>query len=324
MNLTASTPPCLNDLEMADLIAGRLEGEYRDRALRHLADCEDCFELYAEAQALHAELDSELLEGEVAIEPSAPIAQPLPFRPKAATPKWLPSVAAGLAVGIALAWLLPSHSDQSSESWATLGELPRLAPSVQSLTPIPSDVDRGPGSGRSQTAEDFRFGAEWAHLEAALSAGEVEESRETAKQLQPTVRQLKGNELPEDLDLPRDLETLLKLLAEPNEEPAPTNALTLTPRLSKAMSKLGYEFDLGRFAEAGRLAAEVGQWLFFEPQGEAARYLREMQKQPVSAEAAQGLEGIAKAWPPKASAAAEPYPEAAQAFEDLILGYQER
>lgn len=335
-----TTAHCLSDLEIANLIAGQLQGEARERALRHLAECEDCYEVFAEAQAFLAEEEvddppEDSLEPTPGEAPDSPTRRLLFFPSRGAVPAWvLRTVAAGVLVGVGLAWLLPALLRPPTldvASWSRLGDLPPLASKVQSLTPLPTrDVTRGIGEAASQTAADFRFGAEWAHLEAALHASANDDARATASRLQERVhRRIEREELTANLG--RDLELLLQEVASPSSSLVSPSLRPLTRRLSDEMAVLGYEFDLGRFAEAGRLAAEAGDAEWFRPDGEAARYLREMQalaeerraapSVELATEARQGLEAIARAWPVAAGTGDERFREVAQAFEKLILAY---
>lgn len=333
MTSPQSTPPpaCLGDLEIADLIAGRLEGEERARAMRHLAECEACYEVYAEAQVLLT-VESEnaaLPASSPAAEPA--LAKPLPFRPRTKVPRWMPAIAAGLTAGIALAWLVPGRGSGPASpavEWPRLGLLPAPAAGAGPATPIPGDSLRGAATSRRNTAADFFLGVQWAHLEEAWNRRQASEVRATAA----TLREGLDGGLSESLR--RDLGRRLQILAGMAEDGFADAGLAgpgeLTPRLSQEMSRLGYEFDLGRFAEAGRLAAEVGSRDFFEPQGEAARYLGALQALAARGEpaadavapvATSGLRRIAERWPREPDAGPEDFHLMAEAFAELILAY---
>lgn len=325
---------CLNELEMADLIGGRLSEEARARAWRHLAECELCHEVYLEAQALLADMETSPAgrDDEIAPFPQAqpdetsgpPIPKPLPFRPRKQFGYWLPAIAAGLIVGIGLAVWKPAETSTAA-SWARLGEL--SIPNARDRSAPPThEVDRGPGRESSSIAADFRLGVEWAHLGAVWLAGDRNGLRATAIRLQ----ELKNEGLPADVS--DQLDSLLQDLSRPDTQPNThtlSQATLLTPLLAESMTPLGYEFDLGRFAETGRLAAEANHFEFFLPNGPARSYLDEMlrladERMPVSQrlapEARRGLEEIAAAWP--ASADPLSFEKAAQAFTSLILSYE--
>jgi predicted anti-sigma-YlaC factor YlaD len=54
----AAPEPCPNALEMTDFLEGRLEGEERDRMVRHLNRCQECFEYYVAAAELLDDLEA--------------------------------------------------------------------------------------------------------------------------------------------------------------------------------------------------------------------------------------------------------------------------
>lgn len=334
MTLPHPTPPlhCLSDLEIADLIAGRLHGEARDRALRHVAECETCFEIYAEAQALLETTEDEAEDTEAVDRlPAEALPQPLPFPPPAKGMGWFPAIAAGLIAGIALALFMPGQSKQPPEAalWPQYESLPAAVAAARALPPIPGSVDRGPNDASKDIIADFFLGVEWSHLEEAWRRQNLTETAVAAGNVR---RRLETR--PESLELPEDLGQalvahleILERAQQARAAPGEPSALDdLTRRLSHEMRELGYEFDLGRFAEAGRLAAAAGALEFFAPGGRPARYLREMRSwnassgdhaEKLTVEAERSLDAIAAAWP----AGEGSLTGVQQAFSALILSY---
>lgn len=333
--------PCLSDLEIADLIAGRLQGEDHARAMRHVTECESCYEIYAEAQALLAadpgEQDGD--HGEPGAGPApadAPetlevgLPEPLPFRPQAKKIRWFPAIAAGLIAGIALALFLPVRNPappRVATPWPALGPLPAAAAGSGPISPSPGDQVRGPDKTSSGTAADFLLGVDWAHLEEACQRGDAAAVASTARNIETSLAAYGGGELSKALR--GELVLLLEnLQSAPADAPAPSP--DLSSRLSRELREWGYEFDLGRFAEAGRLAALAGRRDFFAPGSTPAQYLRDLQEwdgttrgdsQPLAAIASDGVRAIAASWPADPVPAGEPMPRVAEAFASLIHAY---
>ena len=327
-----NTTPCLSDLEIADLVADLLDGEARDSALRHVAQCEDCYEIYADAQACLEDLDEQDEAPQVSEDSSSEPAVVLPFSApgensdsqQATSQKtvsrktwtaWAPAaIAASLLVGIGLATMLPDGSRQGSVAeWASFGGLPSFEAQMSQLPS--ASVVRGIGSA-SRIAGDFRLGAAWAHLGAALNA-HVEPEEGTIKEMHELIQErVESGDLSEELG--RELEVVLDF--DGAADGAIAKYREVTPRLSEEMATLGYELDLGRFTETGRLAALTGAYEWFEPKGEAALYLQEIQDLETTPETEQNLDAIQSVWP-TGELDEKSFGEVAEAFTDLILAY---
>lgn len=322
---------CLSDLELGDLVAGRLDEQVRQRAQRHLVECETCYELFEEAHLLLAEEQAVVSDdGGVGVHfeerASSPdeVPAPIPFPGPRRHSSWtIWGIAASLVVGVGLALLLPSGPapQQAAVRWPAL-DAATPAPSDRTrLTPLPSArANRGTTSS-SRTAGDFRLGAGWVQLEAAARLGEIERSSSDVAELRSLIVERAA-----DGEISPALEGELRALLSPEEGASrgfdPAEIEALLPRLANEMRQRGYEFDLGRFASSGRLAAAAGSTEWFAAEGFAEKYLRAMlafEADGLSATARRGLDAINRAWP-KQGASTDLF-AVGRAFDGLIRDY---
>jgi hypothetical protein len=107
MNTSTETCPSLEDL--AAFLEGRLSGDERARIVAHLADCPDCYEVFAEAARFEIleeeeeeEEEEEVKVAAVAAVPREPLEDPPPGKvfpfPRRPAVRWISSIAAVLAV----------------------------------------------------------------------------------------------------------------------------------------------------------------------------------------------------------------------------------
>ncbi len=331
-------PPCPGDLELADLVAGRLAGEARERLLHHLADCEDCYELFAVAQDLVAASEAAAAPASAgAVTPEETprrAAASLRFPPRRSVAGWIPASPPASWPASPSPGGCPAARPRRRRSW----------PGHAWASCLPSRS--GPRSPRSRpaTAPAAMAATPAAPPAISASAWPGPTSRSLSARARPprseTTARLLEDSLPAyfasgDLpgELSRDLDPwLAALVGASGEPPAAAGAALalLAARLDSGMAALGYEFALGRFAETGRLAAEAANPEFFDPRGEAARYLREMEalaaadRQPsrLAPQARAGLKAIAESWPPDSPRAERPWGEMAAVFAALIRSYQ--
>jgi len=225
--------------ELATLLEGNLSAERTARLRQHIAECEDCHELFV----ISAEAVEEMEEPEAglpAAEPAAPQYRrlvPLAFAAVAAL-----AVFAGFLVYRQLA---PSAGFALAQVIAPLQN-----EDAQVIGPR-SPVHRGSGEGIDQQRLAFGLGVESVHLALQQRAGDRVAAGETLAKLKKLWSRLDGMEgdfSPFDAGLDKALERL--------EEARRRNA--------QEFFFDQFYFDLGLWTEAGRLAAASGRDEYFQ------------------------------------------------------------
>ncbi|MFN7942900.1 MAG: zf-HC2 domain-containing protein [Thermoanaerobaculia bacterium] len=245
--------PCLEPEEIAALVEGRLSPAARTRVVEHLADCDECRELLAESLAVAREAGIELPAVEAAAVPVHPAA-----RPRRAT--WIPgTLAAALLIAAALAWFYGPGRETGlvgSSAVARLAADPGTRLGGEWSEPVWS-VTRGEGPAYPLPAIAFRLGVRSADLELALARGESE--RLAARRLAAELAQLAGQ-----IPLADPVASVYRSLGDRLAAAGPVDRARLA-RDAAVAADLAREaadpelFDLGRWAESGRLAAVAGQ-----------------------------------------------------------------
>lgn len=251
--------PELEDL--AAYIEGKLSPAERDAITAHLAECDECFQVFSEAVRIGQEEEDEA----AAVPVPGGDQVPLPFErrktavalPRLSAARWWPAAAAAvlvLGVGAAVYRSLVARPTISTPQIVTsLRDVPDLFNET-----IHSPVQRGVGHGTSTSSvEAFQLGVLEVDLELSLKAEDGKAAEEVCRQIGNAINDdpMLTDQLPvfravRDLKsgkLPPDLPTRLR------------NALaTAQPSLSPLYA------DFGRWAEAGRLSTITGDHGFFK------------------------------------------------------------
>jgi hypothetical protein len=248
-----SVDPCPEPEEIAALVEGRLAPAARTRVVEHLADCDECRELLAESLAVAREAGIEL----PAVEAADVLLHPATRRRRAA---WIPwTLAASLLLAAALAWLYGSWRETGlvgSSAVARLAADPEARLGGEWSEPVWS-VTRGEGPVHPLPATAFRLGVRSADLELALARGGSE--RLAARRLAAELAQLAAS-----IPLADPVASVYRSLGERLAAGGAVDRARLASDAAVA-ADLAREaadpalFDLGRWAESGRLAAVAGQ-----------------------------------------------------------------
>ena len=241
----AVTETCVTPAEMAAFLEGNLEGEERDRMVRHLNRCPDCFERYTQTARL---LDA--IEKEEAAPPAADVV-PLPRRSRYT---WLlPLAAAILAfVGGAHLWNalsggFPSPGPELSRVFPALPEDRRAAFDEGIHRIVRGHPGNGP-EGMTFRQQAFQLGARWVDLDPALRSQSTTLSTRALRNLRGILPgSIERRDLPE--------QPCSRLLAPRAPEPKEIDSCR------KVIEKVfgdRPEFALGRWTEATRLAMAAG------------------------------------------------------------------
>lgn len=274
--MTEARPQELDLEELAAYVDGRLTGERKTRVEEILVRDEDAYEIFLGTVAFE----------EASAEPSAPAEPVRLVRP------WLQSswraagalVAAALvagALGVLLQWALfdrgPVAGPQSAE----------LAPSAALPKEWHHPVWPNLRGGGENDQSAFRLGIRVFDLHVALGASD----RALAKRLVPTIESLaKQAGASSALGLYSDLATKIGRNDVTDEE---LEDLAEQREADLAESLALTRFDLGRFAEAGRLAALAEDAEVFERRA-FRRYLKQAIEDPTNEDIAANLRAIEK------------------------------
>jgi putative zinc finger protein len=275
-----------SDEELAAYIDGTLEKEESQRITEHLADCEECYAVYAET--LQFQLESEAAEGKDKV--VVPFPSPKRWQPSYV---WLPAAAALLLVTLG-GW----YAFQN----ALLGPAPKLAvadvaPSAQGR-PIADllwnhNVYRGEGEEETELDRgSFQIGALLIDFRLSAQAGDVPNASETWRSIGRVVKPVYF--MAEDGD---------RILAQANQISDATSLSRVAATADTTEKSLGDSLsaeylDFGKWTEAGRVAALTRDPAFFKNrknQRFLAYALRDKEIQP-SSEVRQELEEIARIW----------------------------
>lgn len=268
--------PCPSAEELAAYIDGVLGPEEAARVTEHLADCEDCFEVYSESVRFlldPPEPDSGKTENVVPFVPPAHSAPPAPLPARrGGARKWYP-VAAVLAVGVGagtyIHLLAPPPELTPAQVAASLPSQPALLSGFWE-----GRTTRGSG-GNEDAAEPieeapFRMGVQLLNLEVALKAG----NGGVAQNVIARIYGLLDGQLFSD-ELKKDYTEITAALNDPKKK-----TREFLPEASRLAAQtremfLGDEasLDFGQWVETGYLAALVRNPAFFQ-QGENLSFLR--------------------------------------------------
>jgi hypothetical protein len=248
-----TTPTTHPDLEsLAAFVDGRLAGAEHARVIEHLARCEDCFEVVAETGEVQEELEEDeasqpggAFEDNVVVHPSA-------WR------RWAPAAAA-LAAALVLAvfgvwrmgWLLAPDLSVDTLASRLAGSTTRLDDEAWENHGWPGF--RGGESSLQEKAASFRAGVHAVDLQVALRRGDRDRATGAATDLLKTLRDL-ASVGPVKADYQQVSEWL-----ESDRSPAEIadRAAAAEEDLIPLIDDERY-YKLGKWAEAGRLAALAG------------------------------------------------------------------
>lgn len=258
-----TTPETHPDLEsLSAFVDGRLAGAERTRMIEHLARCDDCFEVVAETGEVQEELEEELEEEKTSLPGGAfdPEPRTVPdnvvLHPSA-WKRWAPAASA-LAAALVLAvfgawqmgWLLGPDLSVDTLASRLEGSAERLDAEAWGAQGWPKY--RGEGSSVEEKRASFRAGVHAVDLQVALRVENRERATTAAKDLVDTLR-----DLPSVGPLPGSYQQLVDWLDSDRSLPEiAERAAAVDDQLTGLTNDLYYE--LGKWAEAGRLAALTG------------------------------------------------------------------
>jgi len=319
MNAIAETCPPLE--EIAAFLDGMLYGEERDRFVAHLADCEECYPVFADAARFQLEEVGELKEPTAPDEetpaPSSAAAPVVPFQRKAFA-RWAFPLAAMLLVGLVTVPLylrslkMPMMSSGEFADQATLEKV-----SLDDFWP----TMRGHNQAAILDSAPFEFlvGAHLVDLRLTLARDDVDGSVDFLSRINGSMESLSfvDTERASFLEMHGQLH---------NEEITPKAAIERVERTEADLeeSLAGSAFlAFGKWSEAGRLSSRAGDPAFFERDKHrrfAAWLLRNAEEQGLDEDVIQGVEKIRETV--EESDSHLPFPDLEKQFAAILLHYQ--
>jgi hypothetical protein len=268
------------DEELAAYVDGMLEGEEKARVAEHLVSCADCFRVYSETLRFQVEEEEEEEQDEEkAVAAAAGTVVPFPSDRKVRPPWWLAAAAAALVVGVG-AGLFTLFGPAPEMTTARLVE--PLPPAVGELWM--DSTDRGGADEEVPEIEEdlsedikrsFQIGVQLVNLQVSLERND----RAVEGQVLPKLIELLQQDLVASL-VPEYEEYYTGLRVAIFEGAAPRTFLQESSEKSEELRELFDDpyLELGRFVEAGRLAAIAREPSFFQ-RWKTRRMLRDLLKQ---------------------------------------------
>ncbi len=324
MNTSIETCPSLEDL--AAFLEGRLSGDERARIVAHLADCPDCYEVFAEAARfeISEEEEEEDPDTPATIEaPREPLEDPpagkvVPF-PRRSVFRWISTIAAALAVvtlGVPLYqqyYTPPAMSSQALVS-SGLGQDEFWSKWVTRGTTTSVGIESAP--------YEFLLGAHLVDLRLSLLQKNTQAADDALARINGHLAEF-GFRADEQAKFYAAARVQLSQGQLPKDFPQQAE------RMEASLRREEYPYlDFGKWTEAGRLSALNKSPDFFQDP-KSQKFLQaflhhELKDLRATApEVAVKLGEIQETVATKAPSAL-PYPELQERFEKILTFYQEQ
>ncbi len=251
MNL--STEDCPPVEEIAAFLDGKLSGEERTRMVAHLADCESCYVLFAEAARFHL---AEEWEDE---RPENAPREIVPF-PRKRLPQWVRPIAASLLLGLATIPIYRSYTEMPSLLAEELVD-PRLLAAGAGEPWSEGDMRGGESNlVGPYNALDFLTGVHLVDLHLTLARNDSEAVNVLSRL---------HKQFDNFIVAPEETRSYDRMREEIDAGKPPSSQLDEAARLDASLTQSMREADspflaFGKWVEAGRLAAIARQPGFFE------------------------------------------------------------
>lgn len=296
-------PPGHVDVEdLAALVDKQLSEEECAQVRAHLAECEDCYEIFADmVRFLEAEEAEEGKAGPDEGRDGAEIKR-FPFSDawRGSVRRWLPQAAAAILV---LGGWVGYRAAFSAPPVTIAGTSDYLPSDVGPRDLVPQDVPRG---GEQTDPLAFRVGVEVVDLQAALKSGHVELAKGAAEDV---ARLFFQNDF--YVEFYQYYSALgQRLSAENLPELAAESVQYADGELREGFEPLILEF--GIWAEAARLAAETGQPGFFQDRRNRRALSRFARNKTIEEDTRKLLRGLEKPWESRT------YPALAEQLKEIV------
>lgn len=324
MNTSTETCPSLEDL--AAFLEGRLSGDKRARIVAHLADCPDCYEIFAEAARFELSEEGKVEDPdppaviEVPREPmeDPPAGKVIPF-PSRPVFRWVSSIAAVLAM-VALG--IPLYKQYYTMPQINSAELVTPAVSEKAAEdPFWSDfAERGSGddAGSSTIPHEVLLGAHALNLRLSLSRDDQDRALNDLAGINDHIGKIGL--------LPDQTEAYLRIQTQIADGKPARQFLREADRIEATLPvEEDPYFALGKWVEAGRLAALAENPEFFQA-SENRKFLRAFlhhERKDLEPDVETDLKEIRKTLS-KADPSSLPYQELQQQFAEILTFYQNK
>lgn len=174
--------------EIAAYLDGCLDGGDRERVTLHLAECNDCYELFAETARFLRDEDRGAATTEANLQPAAEARVLWPAAGRWRRTGWITATFAAAAAGLAALLVWTPAGDFLRADPPTVADLAAMLPPAETVSPVVETSWEGHGwpirrGARSALGPEeeraFQIGVRIVELEIALTAG----NRELAKRL---------------------------------------------------------------------------------------------------------------------------------------------
>jgi hypothetical protein len=273
---TSNSPgPCPTDEELAAYIDGGLDPAESRRVTEHLASCEDCFEQYSETARFLLAPDSEALEGTTEepafVATKGVVRFPTLAERRSPVVQWLSLAALILAAvgsGAYVQFLAPPDALEVADVTASIQANPELA---QAFWRGPTKRGAAPDEDQNVPFDDasFQMGVQLVNLQLSLREND---SEGTKRDILPRIFGI----LKAQTVLSHLTGSFSTLSADLESKPPRELLATVRPISDEARESFDETYlDLGKWVEAGRLAAQAEDPTFFQ-QGDSRKFLRHL------------------------------------------------
>jgi hypothetical protein len=317
-----STGTCPSLEEIAAFLQGRLGEERRARVETHLANCADCYEVFAEAALFQKMEEEEVSEPERPERAPAPRVIPFPER-RLRSWRVPASIAAVLAIGLATV-LFYERSTRMPEMVSAQLVSPAVVEKGGEDRFWDQWASRGQAgdSGSSSNVPRLLLGAHLVDLGVHLARDDKEMALNDLARINGTIQEL-GSLVPdEQVRAYRTLQAEIAGGKPPRE--LVQQAAEAEAGLTRAfpVNKTPY-LAFGKWVEAGRLSALAGSPEFFQAP-ESRKFLRALlrkERKHLDDPVVQALEEI-KPTLGASEPSSLPYPKLRELFESILTHYQ--
>jgi hypothetical protein len=267
---TRSVPsPCLTDEALAAYIDGGLGPAESRRVAEHLADCEDCFDLYSETARFLVDSSAASPEDaarEAALAGTEVVRFPTLAERRRQVVQWV-SIAALLVVGVGGTGGWFQFLAAPSPLTTIADKVPNRAALIPSLWKGPTYRGTGDREAGQLNEESFRMGVHLVNLPVTLRASDAKQAEdEVARILQLLQKQSFTEELYKGYQG-------ITVALDSGKQPQ-----SLLPEVDRLAGRTGkaesvrdvfdpLSLDLGQWVEAGRLSALAKDPSFFQESG---------------------------------------------------------
>lgn len=262
--------PCLTDEALAAYIDGGLGPGESQQVAEHLADCEDCFDLYSETARFLVDsspASPEEVAREAALAGKGVVRFPSLAERRRQVVQWV-AIAALLLLGVGGGgWFQFLAAPPALTTIAD--KVPNQAALIPQLKRGPTYRGENPGEEGISSEASFRMGVQVINLSITLRAGEGKEAEDVVARIHGI---LKDQSFTDDLR-----KRYLGITSAIESQKTPQSLLPVAAKLAQESREVfdTTSLDLGQWVAGGRLATLAKDPAFFR-QGDNRKFLRRL------------------------------------------------